>query len=259
MKLAFPIFALLAAAAVASAGIADARPAKPAAPACHRPAFRVILDVGHTAQEPGAVSARGVPEYDFNLRLARRIEAALVKAGFAHTVLLLTDGAAQPALLARVQRANAMQAQLFVSIHHDSVPEFLLAAWEFLGADGRFSDRFKGHALFVSRDNARFRQSLAFAQLLGRALKSHRLEYTPHYTLKLMGPRRRLLVDARAGVYRFDQLVVLKDARMPAVLLEAGSIVNRAEELSMESPERQALIAAAMVEAVEKFCAAGRQ
>jgi N-acetylmuramoyl-L-alanine amidase len=42
---------------------------------------------------------------------------------------------------------------------------------------------------------------------------------------------------------------------MPAVLLEAGSIVNRDEELVMQTPERQALISAAATEAVEKFCA----
>jgi len=45
---------------------------------------------------------------------------------------------------------------------------------------------------------------------------------------------------------------------MPAVLLEAGSIINRAEELVMNSPERQALIGAAVTDAVEGFCAIRR-
>ncbi len=59
-----------------------------------------------------------------------------------------------------------------------------------------------------------------------------------------------------SGVYRYDQLIVLKDTRMPAVLLEAGSIINRDEEQAMASPERQQLIASAVVGAVENFCAA---
>jgi N-acetylmuramoyl-L-alanine amidase len=46
----------------------------------------------------------------------------------------------------------------------------------------------------------------------------------------MMGHRRRKLVDATAGVYRYDQLIVLRRTRMPAVLLEAGSIVDRQEE-----------------------------
>jgi N-acetylmuramoyl-L-alanine amidase. len=46
-----------------------------------------------------------------------------------------------------------------------------------------------------------------------------------------MGSRRRLLVDPEAGVYRYDQLIVLRQTHVPAVLLEAGSIINRNEEL----------------------------
>ena len=71
-----------------------------------------------------------------------------------------------------------------------------------------------------------------------------------------MGHRRRELVDAKAGVYRYDQLIVLRVTRMPAVLLEAGSIVNRQEELQLASPERRTLTSAAIVAAVEDFCAA---
>ena len=94
--------------------------------------------------------------------------------------------------------------------------------------------------------------------MLGNALKARGLRYTPHYTEKFMGNRRRELVDAQAGVYRYDQLIVLKDTRMPAVLLEAGSIVNRDEELLLATPERHALVGAAVVEAVDAFCAARR-
>ena len=43
--------------------------------------------------------------------------------------------------------------------------------------------------------------------------------------------------------------------RMPAVLLEAGSIVNRQEELQLASPERRTLTSAAIVAAVESIFA----
>jgi N-acetylmuramoyl-L-alanine amidase len=41
---------------------------------------------------------------------------------------------------------------------------------------------------------------------------------------------------------------------MPAVLLEAGSIINRDEELKMDSAERRDLISDAVVTAVKGFC-----
>ena len=60
---------------------------------CARSAFRVVVDVGHTLDVPGAMSARGVPEYSFNLQLAREVNQALVVSGFEQTVLLITGTA----------------------------------------------------------------------------------------------------------------------------------------------------------------------
>src|ERR1700750_1101287 len=57
---------------------------------CVPPAYRVILDVGHTAAVPGALSARGVTEYSFNMQLADAIKQALLEAGFNQTIKLIT-------------------------------------------------------------------------------------------------------------------------------------------------------------------------
>jgi N-acetylmuramoyl-L-alanine amidase len=229
--------------------------AKPAA-GCPHSAFRVVIDVGHTLEVPGAISARGVPEYAFNLQLANDIKRALVDAGFDKTVVLITAAAPPRGLVERALRANAMRADLFLSIHHDSVPDNLLETWEYAGHESHFSDRFQGYSIFVSKDNGDRNGSLGFGRLLGKELQAHGLGYTPHYTLALMGRHRRELVDAEAGVYRFDQLVVLRGTRMPAVLFEAGSIINRQEEAEMASPERRSLISAAAAAAIEDFCAA---
>ena len=88
--------------------------------------------------------------------------------------------------------------------------------------------------------------SLLFGSLLGRELERRSLHYAPHYTLALMGHHRRILVDSEAGVYRYDELIVLRRTNMPAVLLEAGSIVNRQEELELGTPERRSLTSAAI-------------
>jgi len=225
------------------------------AAACDRASFRVVVDVGHTADIAGARSARGVTEYEFNLRLARQIVQALLDRGFANTVLLITSDAPRGGLLQRTERANSLAADLFLSIHHDSVPDRFLERWEFEGEEFGFSDRFKGYSIFISNDNADRKGSLVFGRLLGRELKTRGLQYTPHYSEPFMGNRRRDLVDAEAGVYRFDQLIVLRYTRMPAVLLEAGSIINRDEELDLRFPERRALITESVADAVASFCA----
>ena len=246
---------LLAGAAVlVASGPSGAQTAKPAAK-CDRASFRLILDVGHTQESQGAISARGVPEYEFNLALAKEIEAKLTEAGFVKTVLLITAGPGRESLIRRVLRANAMSADLLLSVHHDSVPEMFKETWELDDQKNAYSDRFIGHSIFVSYDNGDRNRSLGFARLLGRQLKARGLLYTPHYANAFMGRWRRELLDADIGVYRYDQLIVLRATRMPAVLLEGGSIVNRAEELLMATPERRALIAGAVLDAVDGFCA----
>jgi N-acetylmuramoyl-L-alanine amidase len=246
---------ILAALAVPALGQNAAPVSKSPAPACDHARFRPLIDVGHTLEEPGAISARGVPEYDFNLRLALHIERALREGGFTKTALVIVDGKAQPSLVKRVGRANRQGGDLFLSIHHDSVPEKLIEKWMVEGTERNFSDRFRGHSMFVSAENPQLKASLQFGHLLGKELKERGLQYTPHYTDKIMGNRMRQLIDKEAGVYRFDQLYVLKNTAMPALLLEAGSIINRDEELLMASVEQQEKIAGAVRSAVEAFCA----
>jgi len=69
-----------------------------------------------------------------------------------------------------------------------------------------------------------------------------------------MGRYRHELLDKDVGVYRYDQLVVLSRTRSAAVLLEAGSIINRDEEMAMNSPERQEMVAGAVAAAMTGFC-----
>ena len=226
---------------------------------CARSAFRVLIDVGHTATSPGADSARGVPEYEFNLKLADVIAQSLRDAGFDKTVRLVTGGSRLTSLFQRAASANNLHGDLFISIHHDSVPDNLKETWQYEGKKNYYSDRFSGYAIFVSNDNADRAGSLAFGHSLGQELQKRGLHYTPHYTLPLMGRYRHELIDEEAGVYRYDHLIVLHSTRMPAVLLEAGSIINRQEELELATPERRLIVAEAVTAAVEEFCASRGQ
>jgi N-acetylmuramoyl-L-alanine amidase len=238
----------------ASQALAASSAKRTAAASCDRAQFWAIIDVGHTEKAPGAKSARGANEFDFNLQLAKQIHHRLSEMGFTRTTLLLSEGAQHRSLAARVARANASKADVFLSIHHDSVPDRMLQKWEYEGESHRYNDQYPGHSIFVSIDNPDYQSSLLFATIIGKELKTRGLKYTPHYTDAIMGSRRRLLVDADAGVYRYDQLIVLRQTHMPAVLLEAGSIVNRSEELELQKPERLKLVAAAVGEALDRYC-----
>ena len=99
--------------------------------------------------------------------------------------------------------------------------------------------------------------SLAFGHLLGTELQKQGLHYTPHYTLPLMKRYRHELLDRRSRRLSLRSPGrAAHQTRMPAVLLEAGSIANRQEELELATPERRLAVAKAVTAAVTDFCAA---
>ncbi|MEN6294042.1 MAG: hypothetical protein ABFD07_18770, partial [Methanobacterium sp.] len=92
---------------------------------------------------------------------------------------------------------------------------------------------FSGYSIFVSKSNEDFKNSLRFANLVGRFLTESGMYPTYHHTEPIPGENRELL-NRDYGVYRYDGLVVLK-TKYPSILLECGIIVNRSDEISLRS------------------------
>jgi N-acetylmuramoyl-L-alanine amidase len=195
-------------------------------------AANVAIDVGHFLEKPGAMSARGVPEFEYNLRLARELEAGLRRAG--HKIFLIGDDGLSSDLGKRSPRASGMD--LFISVHHDSVQPRYLSAWEYEGGTHWYAgDPFAGFSLFVSRLNPHTRTSLKCASAVGAALRHAGFKPSRYHADPVLGESRPFADEAN-GVHYFDNLAVLKTATIPAPLFEAGVIVNRDEELTMRDP-----------------------
>ena len=211
----------------------------------------IALDVGHTATNVGATSARGIGEYEFNIKLAQRVRDELLGAGFSSTFLMVTAQNGHAGLNQRAERANGMNADIFISIHHDSVRDKYLNPWFYEGGQHSFFDDSKGFSLHVS---SRYEDSLGLARILADQLIASGLHFTTIHEQNNLAGARAPYLDSKRGIYRRDNLVVLKHTKMPAVLLEAGVIANRDEELVVSTPAYQGIIAASIVEAVKKFC-----
>lgn len=215
----------------------------------------VALDVGHSIASPGAMSARGKGEFHFNRRIARLAAGALAAAGF--QPVIINERGATLALAERPARALAAGAFLMVSIHHDYVNDRYLRKWDFGGKELPYSDKFRGYSVFCSGKSPRLEESAQLAMELGRAMRAAGFQPTLHHAEPIRGEGRPLL-DKDNGVYQFDDLVVLKYAKIPAALIECGVLAHRDEELDLERPETQARIADAIAKAVVRFVAGGR-
>jgi N-acetylmuramoyl-L-alanine amidase len=203
----------------------------------------VAIDVGHSVAIPGALSARGRPEFEFNAELADALTTALDAIGIS-SILIGRDGQTAD-LMQRVRAAGQSGARLLLSIHHDSAQAQLLSPWMWQGTEQRFNDGISGYSLFVSRKNPEVGRSLVCATSIGRELKQAGLHATEHHAAHIAGEFKPW-ADRSAGVLYYDNLVVLRHASIPAVLIEAGVILNRDDELLLGLPEHQQRLARAI-------------
>lgn len=215
-------------------------------------AATVAIDIGHFIEEPGATSAHGRPELDFNRDLALAVESAVQGRGL-KTTLIGYDG-----FMSQLTRrtAAAAGADFFLSVHHDSVQPYLVETWEYDSVERWFSDLHSGFSLFVSRKNRAVKRSLACASAIGAALRVAGFSPSLYHADRIPGENKPF-ADKTNGVHYYDNLIVLKSATTPAVLLEAGVILNRDEDLKMRSEEVQKRIAGAVAEGLER-CLASR-
>ena len=205
--------------------------------ACLAAAREVAVDIGHYAAEPGVISSSGRPEFEYNRDLARELRKSLEENGL--KVRLIGERGDYAVLHHRTRDAKG--ADLFVSIHHDSVKERLLPR----------ANEFSGFSLFVSRANPEAQRSLACAARIGKALRHKGFGPSRYHADAELGESRPF-ADEENGVHYYDNLAVARTAAMAAVLVEAGVIVNRDEDKRMLDPQVRARIAAAIAQGIRE-------
>jgi N-acetylmuramoyl-L-alanine amidase len=198
----------------------------------------VAVDVGHFHGEPGVISASGIPEFEFNLNLALETKKFLEKNGFA--VRMIGDKGNMVFLNRRTRAAAG--AELFVSIHHDSMRESVIESKR---------DALAGFSLFISRRNPQLEKSLACASAIGSEMRAAGFIPSRYHADPVIGENRPFADEAN-GVHYYDNLGVAKTAKMAAVLVEAGVIANRMEEKRMLDPQVRSRVARAVANGVRK-------
>lgn len=222
---------------------------KPSSKRAAQAPFPIAIDIGHTPDRPGAISATGKPEYLFNRAVAGMLLKELKERRI--PAFIINPGGKPISLKGRVQVAITAKARAFISIHHDSVQPKYLKEWPHKGKTRRYSNKFSGYSLFLSAHNQGFEKALPWAQATGSNLLQAGFRPTLHHAEPIPGENRPL-IDKKLGIYRFDGLAVLKASPMPALLVECGIIVNRTEEAALETEEVRTRIVRALAGAIEK-------
>jgi N-acetylmuramoyl-L-alanine amidase len=177
----------------------------------------VVIDPGHGGDEIGVTGGDGIQEAEICWDLARRLAMRLVGAGAkVRFTRIETDC---PDATTRAQRANALGADIFVSLH--------LNAHDEVTAEGASTFYFGG-----SRAGETLAEDIQ-SELVG------------------LGAR-----DCRSHARSYP---ILKETRMPAVLVEPAFITNPDEEKRLEDPDYRSAVASAIAVGIYRYYAAAER
>jgi N-acetylmuramoyl-L-alanine amidase len=199
----------------------------------------VLVDIGHNLAAPGSIGASGTTEFSHNRELGIQVAAEMRRLGWT-VVTPNLDGHVR-ALGARPASATAARADLFLAIHHDSVQSWQMPQ----------RDRFSGFSVWASGSHPAAAASKACATAIGRSMRSGGMRPNLSHGDRVQGEGRDLQ-DASIGRYRRDDLAVLRLSKTPAVLVEAGVIVNPAEEAWLSRQDVISGIARAIAQGADR-------
>ena len=245
-------------AAAVAATVAAAAPIK----AEHaRPEARdliIAIDAGHGGEDPGAIGMHGTREKDVTLAIARALERS-VNAEPGMRAVLTRDGDYFVPLRDRMRRARAQQADLFVSIHADSIRDravdgssvYILSqrgatneAARWLAERENAADLIGGVSL-EDKGDLLASVLLDLSQTASLSASETAAEHVLHQ-LNLVGEVRKPLVQ-QAG------FMVLKSPDIPSMLIETAYISNPAEEQRLRGVAHQAKLAAAIHQGLREY------
>lgn len=242
---------------VAPAAAAPVSPGTAARTAPRRESRKIIvLDPGHGGVDPGALGSNGTHEKDITLAMAREVRRQLEATG-RYRVIMTRDDDVFVQLRDRVAKARAANADLFLSIHADSIgsPQtrgasiYTLsetasdAEAAALAARENRADIIAGVDLSTeNKDVASILIDLAQRETMNRSAS------LAHSLVTELGRDIHLLPNRP---HRFAGFAVLKAPDVPSALIELGYLSNRQDELMLSRPQHRTKIAAAIVRAID--------
>jgi N-acetylmuramoyl-L-alanine amidase len=230
------------------------------------PPFRpklIALDPGHGGRDPGALGVRGTQEKGVVWTIAGELKQQLM-AGGRYRVMLTRAGDSYVALRERVARAQALKADLFLSIHADSHPDpgvrgasvYTLSEEATdreaaaLAARENRADKVVSGVPLASQSDTVVAALVAMSQR-GTLNDSCRLADTIVSTFGQNGVRLLPRTHRKAG------FAVLTSPDIPAALVELGYLSNVQDEKLLTVRQHQLALARALRASIDAHFAAG--
>ncbi|WP_120861941.1 N-acetylmuramoyl-L-alanine amidase family protein [Helicobacter pylori] len=218
---------------------------------------KIVLDAGHGGKDCGAMSANLVCEKDIVLEVVKFLHKELKKRGY--SVLLTRDKDIYIDLVVRTELANKKSADLFISVHANSIPKHSTSNAH--GIETYFlstarSERARKVAEQENKDDVNlmdyFSKSLFLNSLnTQRLIVSNKLAIDVQYGM--LQSVRKNYPDVVDGGVREGPFWVLAGALMPSILIEIGYNSHAIESKRIQSKPYQKILAKGIADGIDSF------
>ncbi|WQT32516.1 N-acetylmuramoyl-L-alanine amidase [Helicobacter pylori] len=218
---------------------------------------KIVLDAGHGGKDCGAMSANLVCEKDIVLEVVKFLHKELKKRGY--SVLLTRDKDVYIDLVARTELANRKSADLFISVHANSIPKHSTSNAH--GIETYFlstarSERARKVAEQENRDDVNLMDYFSKSLLLNslntqRLIVSNKLAIDVQYGM--LQSVRKNYPDVVDGGVREGPFWVLAGALMPSILIEIGYNSHAIESKRIQSKPYQKILAKGIADGIDSF------
>ncbi|WP_187888250.1 N-acetylmuramoyl-L-alanine amidase family protein [Helicobacter pylori] len=218
---------------------------------------KIVLDAGHGGKDCGAMSANLVCEKDIVLEVVKFLHKELKKRGY--SVLLTRDKDTYIDLVGRTELANKKGANLFISVHANSIPKHSTSNAH--GIETYFlstarSERARKVAEQENKDDVNlmdyFSKSLFLNSLnTQRLIVSNKLAIDVQYGM--LQSIRKNYPDVVDGGVREGPFWVLAGALMPSILIEIGYNSHAIESKRIQSKPYQKILAKGIADGIDSF------
>ncbi|GAA7991890.1 N-acetylmuramoyl-L-alanine amidase [Helicobacter pylori] len=218
---------------------------------------KIVLDAGHGGKDCGAMSTNLVCEKDIVLEVVKFLHKELKKRGY--SVLLTRDKDIYIDLVARTELANKKSADLFISVHANSIPKRSTSNAH--GIETYFlstarSERARKVAEQENKDNVNLMDYFSKSLLLNslntqRLIVSNKLAIDVQYGM--LQSVRKNYPDVVDGGVREGPFWVLAGALMPSILIEIGYNSHAIESKRIQSKPYQKILAKGIADGIDSF------
>lgn len=217
----------------------------------------VVIDAGHGGHDPGAIGRSGLREKHVTIAIARLVASKLEASGRYKAILTRRDDRFLR-LRQRVAIARKAKADLFVSIHADSVGRRNVRGASVYTLSERASDR-EAAALAERENKADIIPGMDLSHE-NKEVSNILIDLAQRETMNQSARLAILMVRAlgkRAKIlqrpHRQAGFAVLKAPDVPSILIETGFLSNSADEKMLKSQKYRSVIADGIKEAIDDY------